>query len=55
MKRIRMRLNFLLVLTLLPIGCVSPVGKVGKICFFFIGDGMGVSQVASAEFYESAG
>ena len=54
-----MRLNFLLVLilTLLLVGCVSPAGKEkqAKYVFFFIGDGMGVSQVASAEFYEGAG
>lgn len=54
-----MRLNFLWIWTcaaLLLAGCSSPVGKEkqAKYVFFFIGDGMGGSQVASAEFYGCA-
>lgn len=56
-RKIMMRLNFLWIFvftaTLLT-GCFSPAEKVkrAKYVFFFIGDGMGVSQIASAEFYQ---
>lgn len=51
-----MRLNFVWVLACVAVllgGCFSFVGekKQAKYVFFFIGDGMGMSQVAGAEFY----
>lgn len=55
-----MRLNLLWLFAFVALllgGCSSPAGKEkqAKYVFFFIGDGMGVAQVAGAEFYEGAG